>query len=42
MKRLLTLLGHAETGHRVVFAAFADGLMRAMRRRADTTRIRAV
>jgi hypothetical protein len=38
MKRLLTLLGQADADHRVVFAAFADGLMRTLRTRAGRTR----
>jgi hypothetical protein len=42
MKRMLTQLRREDTGHRAVFAAFADGLMRVMRARAGTTRIRAV
>lgn len=42
MKHLRTLLKPADAGHRAVFAAFADGLMRTLLRQARTTRIRAV
>ena len=42
MTLIASLVAHRRDGHRTIFARFAAGLARAMRREGVTARIRAV